>query len=647
MLLSLLTIGVCFQTSQAGDARITNFYSCDALGIPQHIFPRKTTAYFNISLGNPAQEPKDIFIYLTVEDELLVPIGTDQLSTTIPPNASTYYIMSVFIPKWAFVGVATAYASLFENGNPVDAKTTQFKIDPEDLTPPVIHIILPKNATYVTRPVPLVFAINERTTWIGYTVNGLKNVTIGGNTTLAGQAVGLCRMKVYANDTSGNTGSSEEIFFTVLNRSPTASFTESATTVPTGTIINFDASSSYDPDGHIVNYLWDFGDGANGTSVTTEHAYADNGTYTVTLIVTDNDGSAAMATANKTVLNRNPVALFIESAETALTGTPISFNALDSLDPDGSIVAYAWDFGDGNFGSGVLVDHSYADDGVYNVTLTVMDNDGASSATSALKTILNRPPVANFSETAEIVYVDELINFSASTSYDPDGTIVAYFWDFGDGRNATGATADHGYEHNGTYTVTLTVTDDDGVSASTSAVKNVLNRPDIAVSSVTSSKTVLGQGYRLEIDVTVANRGDREETFDVTIYANTTSIATQSVTLTSGNSTTLTFAWDATGFACGNYTISASATPLPGETDTANNNLAEGWIVVTIPGDVDGDFENGHYDVDLYDVVKLLACYGAKQGDPNFNPNCDIDNDGKISVFDAVILLYNYGREDP
>jgi hypothetical protein len=151
----------------------------------------------------------------------------------------------------------------------------------------------------------------------------------------------------------------------------------------------------------------------------------------------------------------------------------------------------------------------------------------------------------------------------------------------------------------------------------------------------------------LEIDVTVANRGDRKETFDVTIYANTTSIATQSVTLTSGNSTTLAFTWDATGFAYGNYTISASATPLPGETDTANNNLAEGWIVVTIPGDVDGDFENGHYDVGLYDVVKLLACYGAKQGDSNFNPNCDINNDGRVFLFDAVILLNNYGREDP
>lgn len=262
--------------------------------------------------------------------------------------------------------------------------------------------------------------------------------------------------------------------------------------------------------------------------------------------------------------------------------------------------------------------------------------------TSALKTILDRPPVANFSETAETVYVDELINFNASTSYDPDGTIVAYFWDFGDGTNATGVTLDHGYEHNGTYTITLSVTDDDGMSASTSTIKNVLNRPDIAVSNVTSSKTVLGQGYSLEINVTVTNRGDRVETFKVTIYAGATSITTQAITLTTGNSTTITFRWNTTGFAKGNYTIWAYAWPISGETNTADNSFTGGLVLVTIPGDVDGNFK-----VDMDDIVLLCGSFGSKAGQPKYNPNYDIDGNGQIDMGDIIIACGHFGQHYP
>jgi PKD repeat protein len=645
LLLAFLRFNVLFGVSIDGDVSITDFYSCDRLGIPQDYFPRRSTAYFNISVRNLGQDPKNISIHLTVQDELEIPIGTDQLNTTIPQNASTHYIMSVFLPKWAYIGLATAYAAIWEKGNPVDSKTTQFYIGPEDLVPPVVHILSPENATYVTRPFPLVFTIDERTTWIRYSLNGLKNVTIDGNTTLAGMDKGSYRIRVYANDTSGNVGSSEEIYFTVLNLPPIASFTESATTVPTGTVINFNASSSYDPDGRIVNYFWDFGDGTSDSNVTTEHAYADNGTYTVTLTVADNDGSIATVTANKTVLNRNPVASFIESAETVPTGTVITFNASDSFDPDGSIATYAWDFGDGNFDSGVLIGHSYADNSLYNVTLTVTDNDGASSVTSALKTITDRPPVVNFSETAEAVYVDEPIHFNASTSYDPDGTIVVYFWDFGDGTNATGVTVQHSYRHKGTYTVTLTATDDDGMSASTSSIKNVLNRPDIAVSNVTSSKTVLGKGYSLQINVTIMNRGDLAETFSVTTYVNATPIATQTITLTAGSATSITFMWNSTGFVKGNYTLWAYAWPVPDETNTADNNFTDGWVLVTIAGDVTSASGPPDGRVDLRDIGLLCTKFVTTYLSPNWDPNCDINGDGVVNMRDIGIACNNFMKD--
>ena len=132
-----------------------------------------------------------------------------------------------------------------------------------------------------------------------------------------------------------------------------------------------------------------------------------------------------------------------------------------------------WDFGDRTTGTGVIVDHVYADNGVYTVTLTVTDNDDANGSATASKNVSNRAPVASFTESATVVAQGEMISFDASGSYDPDGTIVAYLWDFGDGNAATDVTVDHAYSEAGTYTVTLTVTDDDGASSSVVAEKPV------------------------------------------------------------------------------------------------------------------------------------------------------------------------------
>jgi PKD repeat protein len=154
--------------------------------------------------------------------------------------------------------------------------------------------------------------------------------------------------------------------------------------VNTGEVIYFNASGSYDPDGSIESYFWDFGDGTIGvTGVTVEHSYAGRGTYTVTLTVTDDDGATASTNATKIVRNRPPVAVFTESAETVDTGEDIHFNAGDSYDPDGEIASYSWDFGDETGATGVMVSHAYVDDGVYTVTLTVTDDLGATASANA------------------------------------------------------------------------------------------------------------------------------------------------------------------------------------------------------------------------------------------------------------------------
>jgi len=169
---------------------------------------------------------------------------------------------------------------------------------------------------------------------------------------------------------------------------------------------------------------------------------------------------------------------------------------------------------------------------------------------------------------------------------------------------------------------------------------------DVAVSKIVLQKTVVGQGYLCKINVTLTNQGDFTESFNVALYGNATLIGTFSInSLAEKTSTVVTFIWNTTGFAKGNYTISACASVVPDEIYIADNTRIDNIITVTIPGDVDGDFVDGqYYDVFLYDAVKLLAKYGVREDDPNFNPNYDIDNDGRIFLYDAVILLSHYGQ---
>jgi hypothetical protein len=156
------------------------------------------------------------------------------------------------------------------------------------------------------------------------------------------------------------------------------------------------------------------------------------------------------------------------------------------------------------------------------------------------------------------------------------------------------------------------------------------------------SKTVVGQGYNLPINVTTTNGGNLPETLTVTSYANVTEIGTQTLALSDGSSSTVIFVWNTTGFAYGNYTIGAHATPASMQTNTADTTLAGAWAIVTIPGDLNGDFKVG-----LQDLVLLEQAYGSRPGDSNWNPNADLDGNGIVNLSDLVILTLHYGQHYP
>jgi len=177
------------------------------------------------------------------------------------------------------------------------------------------------------------------------------------------------------------------------NQPPTATFSFGCTSLD----CSFNASGSYDPDGSITSYSWDFGDGqtAQGNFQTVSHSYGSAGSYVVVLTVQDDDGATGSFNSNVSVVgdeppvNNPPVADFTYSCN----DLTCSFNGSPSSDPDGPIASYQWNFGDGGSSSGVSRSHTFGSSGTYQVKLTVRDDqDATDSRTRSVQVTAPPPP---------------------------------------------------------------------------------------------------------------------------------------------------------------------------------------------------------------------------------------------------------------
>ena len=301
------------------------------------------------------------------------------------------------------------------------------------------------------------------------------------------------------------------------NQPPSAAFTVNETAITVGDAVAFDASGSSD-DSSIQSYDWAFGDGDTGSGVSPTHTYDSEGTYTAELTVTDDEGATDATTQTITVSEAQASSVSVaqtpQSSTTLAPGDTLAVDvsiettasgatAIELEDVPSGWTIQATDTDGGSFQSSNYewlwtqdsdLDGDYSHTVTYEVTVPSdasggsyqidavgssqgsagVDDDYEDTDTLSITVqAQNQPPTAAFTANETSVIVGDTIAFDAAASDDTDGSIASYAWDFGDGATATGTSPTHAYDTAGTYTVELTVTDDDGATDTATAQVSV------------------------------------------------------------------------------------------------------------------------------------------------------------------------------
>lgn len=477
---------------------------------------------------------------------------------------------------------------------------------------------------------------------------GDGNTGTGANPTHTYTTANMYNVTLTVMDDAGATdsiGTTANIVPVVVNQPPIAD-ANGPYSGTVGVAIIFDGSASTDADGTIVSYNWDYGDGNTGTGITPSHTYGVDGNFTVSLTVTDDAGATTSSTTTASIgaVNQPPVS-DPNGPYSGTVGVALIFDGSASTDSDGTIVSYAWDFGDGNTGTGVTPSHTYMMNGNYTVSLTVTD-DAGDSGTATTTTAIglgNIPPASNpngpYSGT-----VGNAVMFDGTASSDPDGNIVSYNWDFGDGNVGSGQTPGHIYTTPGTYNVTLTVTDNAGATDSAMTTATILpvatgnadvyltklEAPDdleVEMGESESKKIkVKGDGDTIMQDATVNLTVNSPNEVSVNVYPHT---ITKAVSPYDDEATEYKFRAKFTCHVSGEYEVAWSAIITATENNDTSNDTLTGSTRVSCEksdnhdrndDDDDGDHhsEHNHHDSEKHDSQKLIR--DVNRGGGNSSP---------------------------
>ena len=301
------------------------------------------------------------------------------------------------------------------------------------------------------------------------------------------------------------------------NVSPVADFTTTPASGTAPLLVQLSSSASSDPDGAIVGYAWNFGNSTTSTAPSPSAIYSTAGSFVVTLTITDNDGATAVKSSTVVVSAPNVAPVAVMSA-TPVTGSApllVNVNGASSSDPDGSVVGYAWNFGNGQTATGATSSVTYATTGSFLIRLTVTDNRGATRSTTTTVVVSgsNLRPIAVVSALPTSGPAPLLTSLSAVGSTDPDGSIVSYAWNFGNGQSATGLVTQVSYTTPGTYTATLTVTDNRGATAT--ATETIVVDPPLPVRDRVRLQLTGSVNYGYDGPISSGNFGIASDQFGV------------------------------------------------------------------------------------------------------------------------------------
>ncbi|SPD72924.1 hypothetical protein PITCH_A1590006 [uncultured Desulfobacterium sp.] len=306
------------------------------------------------------------------------------------------------------------------------------------------------------------------------------------------------------NDTNGNGQVDEDerltdtqwTTITVTMNLPPAANPGGPYTVNEGAPLTLNGTGSSDPNGDAITYAWDLdndGEYDDATGPTPTFTWPDNGIYTIGLQVSDSQLTGTGSTT-VTVNDLGPHAAFAWSPEPQVEGAAVNFTDASTSTPD-TITGWSWDFGGAGTSSDQNPSFTFSDNGTYSVTLTITDEDGSTDSVSHSVTITDGGPTAQLAGDAAL-NEGQAGNYDAGGSTSSPDAIVSYEWDWNydgsfDASGDTGPTHSHVWSDNGSYTVAVRVTDDDG---STNIATLTVTVNDLGPTAALTGDTSLVEG---------------------------------------------------------------------------------------------------------------------------------------------------------
>jgi DNA/RNA endonuclease G (NUC1)/PKD repeat protein len=439
---------------------------------------------------------------------------SDKVTITALGNNSS--IVTIDLTQVTPTTQATLYFNLLGFG----ARTSTVTIDDVKLFTDTQPIPVTKNDTLITnQSTPLTFTTTQLTTndtnvtqiqILTQPTHGTLTQTPDGKLTYqpVPTYVGNDSFTYLGYGSDGQISNLATVNLTVNNLPPTIQNVTIPTTINEGQTIQLSALAKDGGSSDNLTYTWNLGDGSNPvTGSNIAHTYTDNGNYEVTLTVTDKDGGSTNQTTTVKVDNLAPIVNLTTPTTTLNQGESLNLGVTYSDPGIKDTHTITWNFGDGTTPiTGVTnPNHTFIKAGTNNVTVTVTDNDGASTTKTLQIAVANLPPTINTLDIPTNINEGSTVQLTA-TATDPGNDTLIYNWYInGATTPIVGQTIDYQFVDNGVYPVRLNVIDSNGAIATKSVDVTISNVAPVILSIVQPNQ--INEGQPVQFTATATDSG--------------------------------------------------------------------------------------------------------------------------------------------